>query len=59
MDRQIVSYCLGTADDSKKSKVQSMGLAKPIIERLLAIGCEDDPEDVDEDSPSRVSDRLS
>lgn len=39
----------------KKSKVQALGLAKPIIEGLLPIGCEDDPEDVDEDSPSRVS----
>ncbi|KAI9636830.1 putative importin beta-4 subunit [Dioszegia hungarica] len=42
----------------KKSKVQSLGLAKPIIERLLAIGCEDDPEDVDEDSPSRLAFRV-
>ena len=40
--------------DSKKSKVQALGLAKPVIEGLLPIGCEDDPEDADEDSPSRV-----
>ena len=39
----------------KKSKVQALGLAKPIVEGLLPIGCEDDPEDIDEDSPSRVS----
>ncbi|ORX39229.1 armadillo-type protein [Kockovaella imperatae] len=42
----------------KKSKVQALGLAKPIIEGLLPIGCEDDPEDVDEDSPSRLAFRC-
>ncbi|WVW79439.1 hypothetical protein I302_101408 [Kwoniella bestiolae CBS 10118] len=42
----------------KKSKVQALGLAKPIVEGLLPIGCEDDPEDVDEDSPSRLAFRT-
>lgn len=42
----------------KKSKVQALGLAKPIIEGLLPIGTEDDPEDVDEDSPSRLAFRC-
>ncbi|KAL1407538.1 hypothetical protein Q8F55_006971 [Vanrija albida] len=42
----------------KKSKVQALGLAKPIIEGLLPIGCEEDPEDVDEDSPSRLAFRC-
>lgn len=42
----------------KKSKVQALGLAKPIVEGLLPIGCEDDPEDVDEDSPSRLAFRC-
>ena len=42
----------------KKSKVQALSLAKPIIEGLLPIGCEDDPEDVDEDSPSRLAFRC-
>ncbi|WWD21319.1 hypothetical protein CI109_105803 [Kwoniella shandongensis] len=42
----------------KKSKVQALGLAKPIIEGLLPIGTEDDPEDVDEDSPSRLAFRT-
>ncbi|WVR09018.1 hypothetical protein IAU60_006078 [Kwoniella sp. DSM 27419] len=42
----------------KKSKVQALGLARPIIEGLLPIGCEDDPEDVDEDSPSRLAFRT-
>jgi hypothetical protein len=27
----------------KKSKVQALGLAKPIVEGLLPIGCEEDP----------------
>ncbi|KAK6906100.1 hypothetical protein I203_100082 [Kwoniella mangroviensis CBS 8507] len=42
----------------KKSKVQALGLAKHIVEGLLPIGCEDDPEDVDEDSPSRLAFRT-
>lgn len=42
----------------KKSKVQVLGLAKPIVEGLLPIGCEEDPEDVDEDSPSRLAFRC-
>ena len=42
----------------KKTKIQSLGLSKPIIEGLLPIGCEDDPEDVDEDSPSRLAFRC-
>jgi hypothetical protein len=42
----------------KKSKVQALGLAKHVIEGLLPIGCEDDPEDVDEDSPSRLAFRC-
>lgn len=40
---------------SKKSRVQSLQLAKPLVEGLLPIGCEEDPEDAEEDSPSRVS----
>lgn len=42
----------------KKSKVQALGLAKPIVEGLLPIGCEEDPEDADEDSPSRLAFRC-
>ncbi|ODO04783.1 hypothetical protein I350_05393 [Cryptococcus amylolentus CBS 6273] len=42
----------------KKSKVQALGLAKPIIEALLPVGTEDDPEDADEDSPSRLAFRT-
>lgn len=30
-------------------------MVAPIIERLMPIGAEEDPEDVDEDSASRVS----
>ncbi|EIW66019.1 importin beta-4 subunit [Tremella mesenterica] len=39
----------------KKSKVQALQLGKPIIEGLLPIGCEEEPEDADEDSPSRLA----
>ncbi len=47
-----------TFNNSKKSKVQALGLAKPIVEGLLPIGCEEDPEDVDDDSPSRLAFRC-
>ena len=43
--------CIG---DSKKAKIQSLQLAKNILEGVLPIGAEDEPEDVDEDSPARV-----
>lgn len=39
---------------SKKTKIQSLNLAKPIIEGLLPIGATQEPEDSDEDSPARV-----
>lgn len=39
---------------SKKSKVQSHNLAGAILEGLLPIACEDEPEDIDEDATSRV-----
>lgn len=42
----------------KKSKVQALNLAGPLVEGLLPIGTEDDPEDVDEDSPSRLAFRA-
>lgn len=50
--------CLLWTVKYKKSKIQSLGLAKPILERLLPIGAEEDPEDIDEDSPSRLSFRV-
>ncbi|KDQ11917.1 hypothetical protein BOTBODRAFT_34989 [Botryobasidium botryosum FD-172 SS1] len=42
----------------KKSKIQSLNLAKPILEGLLPIGAEEDPEDIDQDSPSRIAFRA-
>lgn len=42
----------------KRSKIQSLGLAKPMIARLMAIAIEEDPEDSDEDSPSRIALRV-
>jgi hypothetical protein len=38
----------------KKHRVQSMHLARPIMEGLMPIGAENEPEDNDEDSPARV-----
>ena len=42
----------------KRSKVQSLGLAKPMIARLMPIAVEEDSDDVDEDSPSRLALRV-
>lgn len=39
----------------KKSKVQSQNLAAAILEGLMPITTEEEPEDVDDDAPSRVS----
>lgn len=40
---------------SKKSKVQSHNLAAAILEGLMPIATEEEPEDTDEDAPCRVS----
>lgn len=40
---------------SKKSKVQSQGLAAAILEGLMPVTTEPEPEDSDEDAPCRVS----
>ncbi|CAG8721801.1 8732_t:CDS:10, partial [Cetraspora pellucida] len=42
----------------KKAKIQRLKLIGPIIQELMPIGTEDDPEDIDEDSPSRMSFRV-
>ncbi|KAG9024053.1 hypothetical protein FS837_005526, partial [Tulasnella sp. UAMH 9824] len=42
----------------KKSKIQSLNMGKAILEMLLPIGSEADPEDNDEDSPSRLAFRA-
>ena len=43
---------------SKQNKIRSLKLVGFIVEGLMPIGSEEDPEDVDEDSPSRVSQNL-
>lgn len=40
--------------NSKQNKIRHLKLVGHIVERLMPIGAEEDPEDVDEDSPSRV-----
>lgn len=40
---------------SKQNKIRSLKMVGFIVEGLMPIGSEEDPEDVDEDSPSRVS----
>jgi hypothetical protein len=42
----------------KKGKVQALGLAGIIIERLLPIGCEEDHDDDDDDFPSKLAFRT-
>ncbi|ORX93243.1 ARM repeat-containing protein [Basidiobolus meristosporus CBS 931.73] len=37
----------------KKARIQRLKLVGPIVQRLMPIGVEEDPEDIDEDSPSR------
>ncbi|KAL1920186.1 uncharacterized protein VTP21DRAFT_1332 [Calcarisporiella thermophila] len=39
----------------KKSKLRSLKLVTPIIQRILPIGAEDEPEDIEEDSPARLA----
>lgn len=39
---------------SKRAKVQSHGLAPTLLEGLMPITTEEEPEDIDEDAPSRV-----
>ncbi|KAI9354912.1 armadillo-type protein [Pilaira anomala] len=39
----------------KQNKIRSLKLVGPIVERLMPIGTEEDPEDIDEDSASRVA----
>jgi len=37
----------------KRSKIQKHKLANPLIQAIMTIGCEEEPEDRDEDSPAR------
>ena len=38
----------------RRNRIQALGLGKPILEGLMPIAAQDEPEDMDEDSPSRV-----
>ncbi|KAJ2159639.1 hypothetical protein GGF46_002884 [Coemansia sp. RSA 552] len=42
----------------KRGRLQKLKIVKPLVDRLMPITAEEDPEDVDEDSPSRVALRV-
>lgn len=42
----------------KRSKIQTLNLAKPMLTRLMKIATEEEPDDVDEDSPARLALRV-
>lgn len=42
----------------KRSKIQTLNLAKPMITRLIAIATEEEPDDIEEDSPARLALRV-
>ncbi|UZJ51765.1 hypothetical protein CBS101457_001085 [Exobasidium rhododendri] len=58
-DHRVMCYnSLIWISQYKKSKIQSLGLARPMLERLMPVVVEEDPEDPDEDSPSRLALRV-
>ncbi|KAJ1907137.1 hypothetical protein LPJ81_000948 [Coemansia sp. IMI 209127] len=42
----------------KRGRLQKLKIVKPLIEKMLPITAQEDPEDIDEDSPSRVALRV-
>lgn len=42
----------------KRSRVQSLGLAKPLLEQLMPIATEEESDDVEEDTPARLALRV-
>ena len=56
--RTLALNALNWTVQYKKSKVQSHGLAPAILEGLMPIATEEEPEDVDDDSPSRSALRI-
>ena len=42
----------------KRSRVQSLGLAKPMLEQLMPIATEEESDDVEEDTPARLALRV-
>lgn len=58
-DHRVMCYnSLIWISQYKKSKIQSLGLARPMLEHLMPVVVEEDPEDPDEDSPSRLALRV-
>ncbi|RDX41000.1 ARM repeat-containing protein [Polyporus arcularius HHB13444] len=56
--RTLALNALNWTVQYKKSKVQSHGLAPAILEGLMPIATEEEPEDIDDDSPSRSALRI-
>ncbi|KAI9502585.1 hypothetical protein GGI25_003733 [Coemansia spiralis] len=42
----------------KRGRLQKLKIVKPLIEKMMPITAQEDPEDIDEDSPSRVALRV-
>ena len=50
---QAISFLMWTIL-FKKSKVMRLKLVEPMVQALMNIGSEEEPEDMDEDHPARV-----
>lgn len=58
-DHRIMCYnSLIWLSQYKKSKIQSLNLARPMLEHLMPVVVEEDSEDPDEDSPPRLALRV-
>lgn len=53
--RNMALNCLLWSIKFKKTKIASLNLIKPIVDALIIIGTEDEPEDPEDDSVARVS----
>ncbi|KAJ2307275.1 hypothetical protein H4S01_006169, partial [Coemansia sp. RSA 2610] len=43
---------------SKRGRLQKLKIIKPLVDKIMPITAQEDPEDDDEDSPSRVALRV-
>ncbi|KAJ2588425.1 hypothetical protein IWW49_002995 [Coemansia sp. RSA 1797] len=43
---------------SKRGRLQKLKIVKPLVDRVMPITAQEDPEDEEEDSPSRVALRV-
>lgn len=58
-DHRVMCYnSLIWISQYKRSKIQSLGLSRPMLEHLMPVVVEEEPEDPDEDSPSRLALRV-